>query len=108
MATPIRYTIKCEKDSASVKATYDLSVPEGGSALIASFSLTVDGKELIDQTHWIPGQTRFNGAQFTRLDHPDQDVVVTFSVSTNEAWSRADEDTLVGPKRFDEVIFSNV
>jgi hypothetical protein len=107
MATPIQYQIRCEKDGASVKASYDLQVPVGGLALIASFTLGVDGKELIDQTKWIPGQVRFNGTQFTELNHPDKDVVVAFSISSNEGWSAADSDTLRGDKRFDDVSFSN-
>lgn len=49
MPTAIRYVIQCEKDGDHVKATYDIAVPVRGSALIASFSLDVDGKELIDQ-----------------------------------------------------------
>jgi hypothetical protein len=107
MATPIRYQIRCEKDGASVKATYDLQVPVGGLALIASFTLAVDGKELIDQTHWIPGQIRYNGTQFTELDRPDKDVTVAFSISSNEGWNAADSDILRGDKRFDDVSFRN-
>jgi len=45
MPTAIRYNIRSEKDGANVKVTYDLRVPVGGPALIASFSLAVDGKE---------------------------------------------------------------
>jgi hypothetical protein len=107
MATPVRYQIRCEKDGASVKTSYDLEVPVGGPALIASFTLAVDGKELIDQVHWIPGQVHFNGAQFTQLDDPDQNVTVTFSISSNEGWSAADSDILRGERRFDEVSFRN-
>ena len=107
MATPIRYQIRCEKDGPTVKATYDLIVPVGGPALIASFSLTVDGKELIDQVHWVPGQVRFNGTQFTQLDQPDKNVTVAFSISSNEGWNAADSDILRGEKRFDEVSFDN-
>jgi hypothetical protein len=107
MATPVRYQIRCEKDGASVKASYDLELPVGGPALIASFTLAVDGKELIDQTHWIAGQVRFNGARFTQLDHPDQNVTVAFSISSNEGWSAADSDILRGERRFDEVSFRN-
>ena len=105
MATPIRYQIRCEKDGAGVKASYDLQVPVGGAALIASFTLAVDGKELIDQTKWIPGQVRYNGTQFTELGHPDKDVTVTFSISSNEGWNAADSDILRGNKRFDDVSF---
>ena len=107
MATPVRYQIRCEKDGASVKASYDLELPAGGPALIASFTLAVDGKELIDQAHWIAGQVRYNGAQFTQLDHPDQNVTVAFSISSNEGWNAADSDILRGEKRFDEVSFGN-
>ena len=107
MATPIRYQIRCEKDGASVKASYDLQMPVGGPALIASFTLVVDGKELIDQTRGIPGQVRYNGTQFTELDHPDKDVTVVFYISSNEGWSAADSDILRGDKRFDDVSFGN-
>jgi hypothetical protein len=107
MATPIRYQIRCEKDGPSVKASYDLQVPVGGPALIASFTLGVDGKELIDQTKWIPGQVRYDGTQFTELGHPDQDVTVAFSISSNEGWTAADTDILRGDKRFDDVSFRN-
>jgi hypothetical protein len=107
MATPISYQIRCEKDGARVQASYDLQVPVGGAALIASFSLSVDGKDLIDQTHWIPGQVRFDGTQFTTLGHPDKDVTVAFSISSNEGWTAADSDILRGERRFDEVSFRN-
>ena len=107
MPTPIQYQIRYEKDGPTVKATYDLIVPVGGTALIASFSLAVDGKELIDQTRWIFGQARFNGTQFTQLAHPDNEVTVAFSISSNEGWNAADNDILRGNKRFDEVSFDN-
>jgi hypothetical protein len=107
LPTPIQYQISCEKDGPTVKAIYDLIVPVGGPALIASFSLAVDGKELIDQAHWISGQARFNGTRFTQLDHQDKDVTVAFSISSNEGWNAADSDILRGEKRFDEVSFDN-
>lgn len=107
MATPVRYQITFEKDDATVKVTYDLSVPVGDPALIAAFSLMVDGKELIDQLQWVHGQTRFNGAQFATLAHPDHDAVVSFSISSSEGWTASDSDVLRGSKRFDDVSFSN-
>jgi hypothetical protein len=107
MATAVRYQIRCEKDGTSVRASYDLQVPLGESALIASFTLDVDGKELIDQVHWIPGQVRFNGTQFTQLNDPDKDVNVTFSISSNEGWNAADSDVLRGDRRLDDVSFGN-
>jgi hypothetical protein len=106
MPTAIRYNIRYEKDGSGVSVTYDLRVPVGGPALIASFNLAVDGKELIDQTHWVPGQVLFNGTQFVQLQHPENDVPVTFSISSNEGWTAADSDVLRGEKPFDEVVFS--
>jgi hypothetical protein len=104
---PPTYQIRCEKDGASVKASYDLEVPVAGPALIASFTLAVGSKELIDQVHWIAGQVRFNGTQFTQLDHPGKNVTVAFSISSNEGWNAADSELLRGEKRFDEVSFRN-
>jgi len=106
MPTAILYNIRSEKDGANVKVTYDLRVPVGGPALIASFSLAVDGKELIDQTHWVLGQVQFNGTHFTQLQHPENDVTVAFSISSNEGWTAANSDVLSGERRFDEVVFS--
>jgi hypothetical protein len=107
MPSPIRYQIKCEKDGRDVKAIYDLTVPVGGPSLIASFSLTVDGKELIDQNLWVRGQVRFDGAKFIQLEDKDKNAAVAFSISSNEGWFAADNDVLRGEKRFDEVSFSN-
>ena len=107
MATPIRYQIRCEKDGTSVKASYDLQVPDGGPALLASFNLEVDGKDLIDQAHWIPGQVRFTGTQFTQLADANKDVLVAFSISSNEGWNAADSDILRGNKVLDDVSFRN-
>ena len=107
MATPVHYRIRCEKDGSSVKAIYDLQVPDGGPALLASFSLEVDGKELIDQDHWIPGQVRFNGTQFTQLTDASKDVTVAFSISSNEGWNAADSDILRGDRVLDDVSFGN-
>ena len=106
MPTAIRYNIRSEKDGANVKVTYDLRVPVGGPALIASFSLAVDGKELIDKTHWVPGQVQFNGIQFTQLQHPENDATIAFSISSNEGWIAANSAVLLGARRLDEVVFS--
>jgi hypothetical protein len=90
------------------QASYDLNVHVGGSALIASFSLKVQNKELIDQDQWVAGQTRFNGTQSTQLEDPDKSATVSFSISSNEGWTAADADVLRGQRRFDEVSFSNL
>jgi hypothetical protein len=102
--TPITYQIKFEKDHAIVKATYDVSVPITSPALIAAFQVTVDGTDLIG--NFLPGQSRFNGAQFHTLANPDQDALVSFSISSNEGWSAADSDVLRGSRTFDDARFS--
>ncbi len=101
----IKYRIKFEKDHTSVRASYDLRVPIGGPALIAGFQVSVDGSDLI--SNFIPGQSRFNGAQFHTLSHPDQDATVSFSISSSEGWSTSDSDVLRGSKTYDDREFSN-
>ena len=101
LPTPISYQIRCEKDGKDV-------VQVGGPALIASFSLKVENKELIDQDQWVAGEARSNGAQFTQLEDPDKSATVSFSISSNEGWTAADADVLRGQRRFDEVSFSNL
>ncbi len=102
--TPITYRIKFEKDHASVKASYDLSVPIGDPALIAGFQISVDGADLIG--NFIPGQSRFNGAEFHTLPRPDQDAIVSFSITSNEGWTASDRDVLRGSKTYDDAEFS--
>jgi hypothetical protein len=102
---PVTYRIRFEKDHANVKVTYDLSVPIGGLALIASFQATVDGTDLI--SGFLPGQSAFNGIKFHTLAKPDQDATVSFSVSSNQGWSAGDDDVLRGDKTFDEADFDN-
>jgi hypothetical protein len=102
---PIKYRIKFEKDHSSVKASYDLSVPIGGLALIAGFQISVDGADLI--SNFIPGQSRFNGAQFHTLSHPNQDATVSFSISSSEGWTASDRDVLRGSKTYDDAEFKD-
>jgi hypothetical protein len=83
----ISYDIKFEKDHASVKVTYGLSVPVGGPALIANFQVTVDGTDLI--SGFLPGQTAFNGAKFHILSNPSKDAPVSFTLSSNQGGLRA-------------------
>lgn len=103
--SPIKFKIKFEKDHASVKVTYDLSVPVGGLALIADFQTSVDGTDLV--TGFMPGQIRFNGTRFHNLSHPDRDATVSFSISSNQGWTFSDSDVLRGEKVYDEVDFSD-
>jgi hypothetical protein len=102
---PITYRIKFEKDHASVKVTYDLSVPVGGLALIADFQLTVDGTNLISGL--LAGETAFNGIKFHTLAAPDKDATVSFTMSSNQGWSAGDEDVLRGEKDFDDADFAD-
>jgi hypothetical protein len=101
----ISYDIKFEKDHASVKVTYDLSVSVGGPALIADFQVTVDGTDLI--SGFLPGQTAFNGAKFHILTDPKKDTPVSFTLSSNQGWVASDDDVLRGEKDYDEAEFSN-
>jgi len=101
---PILYTITFEKDHASVKVTYDLSVPVGGPALIADFQVTVDGTDLI--SGFIPCQTAFNGAKFHTLADPTKDATISFSISSNQDWNASDDDVLRGEKDYDDAEFS--
>jgi hypothetical protein len=101
----ISYEIKFEKDHASVKVTYDISVPVGGPALIADFQVTVDSTDLI--SGFLPGQTAFNGAKFHTLSDPSKDVPVSFTLSSNQGWVASDDDVLRGEKDYDEAEFSD-
>lgn len=102
---PVHYRIRFEKDHASIKALYDLSVPVGGPALIADFQLSVDGTNLIG--NFLPGQTAFNGAKFHTLADPNKDAVVSFSISSNQDWNAGDDDVLRGDRVYDDADFSN-
>jgi hypothetical protein len=102
---PINYTIRFEKNHSSVKATYNLSVPVGGPALISDFQVSIDGTDLI--RGFIAGQNAFIGARFHDLSHPDQDAPVSFSISSSLGWSASDNDVLRGDKTYDDADFSN-
>jgi hypothetical protein len=102
---PINYTIRFEKDHATVKATYNLSLTVGGPALISDFQITVDGTDLI--SGFISGQTAFVGARFHTLSKPDRDATVSFSISSSLGWTASDNDVLRGEKTFDDADFSN-
>ncbi len=74
--------------------------------MLADFKLYIDGKNLVkDEFH--PGQTAFKSSVQYVLEHPDKDVVVGYSLATNEGWSKDDHDTLRGAKRYDDADFHN-
>jgi len=105
MITPL-YNISFEKEDSLIKVSYDVSVPAGGSALLADFKLYVAGKNLLkDDFH--PGQTVFKSSVQYDLEHPDKDVNVGYSLATSEGWSKDDSDILRGDKRFDDASFRN-
>jgi hypothetical protein len=101
-----QYQITFRKEDNVVRASYDLSVPGGGPALLADFKLYVDGKNLL-KDEFQSGQTAFKSSVQYVLEHPDKDVVVGYSLATNEGWSRDDHDTLRGAKRYDDIDFHN-
>ena len=94
-----------KKSHTSVRASYDLSFPVAGSALIAAFQISVDGANLI--SNFMPAQTRFNGAQFHTLSHPDPDATVSFSMSSNQGWTADGRDVLRGGRTYDDADFSS-
>ncbi|MHB8500467.1 MAG: hypothetical protein ACYDCG_18405 [Candidatus Acidiferrales bacterium] len=101
----INYRIRLEEDHFSVKATYDLSVPACGSALIADFLISIDGTDLI--SGFVPGQAAFNCAKFHTLADPNRDAWVSFSMSSNHDCNASDDDLLRGDRVYDDAKFSN-
>lgn len=100
------YNITFEKEDNLIKASYDLSVPAGGSSLLADFKLYIDGKDLL-QGQFKPGQTAFKSSVQYVLEHPDKDVKVGFSLATNQGWANDGSDVLRGAKRYDDASFRN-
>jgi hypothetical protein len=100
----VKYSIHIEKDGSNVTARYDISVPIDTTELLASFELSVEGKNLIDK--FLP-QKAFTGTKFCLLADSAKDVPVTFGITTNGTWTADGEEILRGAKRFDDVSFSN-
>ena len=98
------YSIRVEKVGANITAEFDLSVPMGTGELLASFELSVEGKNLIDQ--FLP-QKAFKGAKFAVLSKPDEDTPVSFAITTNEGGESHDRDALRGDRRYDDVTFES-
>jgi hypothetical protein len=97
------YTIQVTKDHDQVTATWDIIAdnPE----LIASFTLTVEGKAL--DTNCSSGNSQCNGAAHATLAKPDQDCPVTFVITTNAPQEKHGEDVLRGNRTSDDVEFEN-
>lgn len=101
-----QYQIAFQKGDNVVRASYDLSIPVGGPALLADFKVYVDGEDLL-KGDFLPGQTAFKSSEQYVLEHPEEDVVVGYTLATNEGWSKDDYDTLRGAKRYDDAHFEN-
>jgi hypothetical protein len=99
-----KYSIRVEKDGANVTARFELGIPMDSLALLASFELNVEGKNLIDT--FLP-QKAFTGTKFHVLTNPSADAPVTFAITTNEPWTADGHDTLRGDRKYDDVSFAD-
>ena len=106
-ARSIKYQIKFEKDGLNVQTTYDISVPVGGPDLIAYVQFSVEGNNLINESTFVRGQTRFNGTRTYVLTRSERDapVSVSFSINSNQGWSASGNGNLRRDKRYDDVSF---
>jgi hypothetical protein len=102
----VSYKITVSKDLEMVTARYHLEVPAGGLELIASFSLYVDGEDIIKET--ASGNTVFSGTAFHKLKDETKDVPVNFAISSNTGWTVDGSDILRGGHPFDDSGFSNL
>jgi polyisoprenoid-binding protein YceI len=101
----LRYKIKVSKDGARAVGQWDISVDISDTDLIASFVLTVDGKNL--NTQCAGGNKHCRAADFVTLSNPDEDCEVTFVITTNRPEERHGDGVLLGGHRFDDCDFSN-
>jgi hypothetical protein len=100
----IKYKIDIEKDHREVSVHYDLSVPVGGTELIATFQVTVGRKDVIKES--ASGNTRFFGTVYEQINE-DEDVEVAFDLTSNQGFEATDTDTLRGGHPFESSNFSN-
>jgi hypothetical protein len=102
----VNYNISIEKDKGGqVAVHYYLSVPVGGTELIATFQVWVDGEGVVKER--ASGNTRFFGTVYTKLVDETKDVPVSFDLTSNQGFEATDSDTLRGDKPYDESEFSN-
>ena len=101
---PATYSIQVEKDGANITARFELATPMDTGELLASFELSVKGKNLIYQ--FLP-QKAFKGTKFYILTKPQEDTPVTFAISTNQGWTADGRDKLRGDRRYDDVTFES-
>src|ERR1700747_3292180 len=100
----LRYKIGVSKDHAQVTANWDISVDMSDTEVIASFTLTLDGKDL--NTQCSGGNKACKSAAYGTLSNPDADCPVTFVITTNQSDPRKGGDFLRGNKIYDDVDFS--
>lgn len=100
----IKYRIDIEKDHRQVAVHYDLGVPVGGTELIATFQVTVGGRNVIRES--ASGNTRFFGTVYEQVNE-NEDVQVAFDMTSNQGFEATDSDTLRGGHPFDSSNFSN-
>jgi len=101
----LTYTIELSKDHAQVTAKWKISTEIDDTELIASFTLTVEGKALATQCSG--GNKACTGATNTTLAKPTEDCPVTFAITTNGDEEAHGDDTLRGDRTFDDVSFAS-
>ena len=101
----LRYKITVSKDHAQVTAAWDIALDMSDEELIASFSLTIEGKPL--DTQCSGGNKACKGAAYATLTNPDADCPVTFVIATNKPDEQNDSDELRGDRAYDVVEFSS-
>jgi hypothetical protein len=100
----VKYNININKEHRQVTVHYDLSVPVGGTELIATFQVWVGGKETIKEN--ASGNTRFFGTVFEQINE-NEDVEVSFDITSNQGFEATSSDTLRGGHPFDSSSFEN-
>jgi len=101
----VKYKIDIQKDKGGeVAVHYDLSVPVGGSELIATFQVYLGGEGVIKSE--ASGNTRFFGTVYAHVSE-NEDVPVSFDLTSNQGFEATDSDTLRAGHPFDSASFQN-
>jgi hypothetical protein len=101
----LHYKIGVSKDHAQVTANWDISVEMSDTELIASFTLTIDGKVL--NTQCSGGNKACKSADYATLSNPSADCPVTCVITTNQSYVQNGSDILRGDKTYVNVDFSD-
>lgn len=101
----VKYKIDIQKDKGGeVAVHYDLSVPLGGTELIATFQVYLDGERVIRDE--ASGNTRFFGTVYAHVDE-NKDIPVSFDLTSNQGFEATDSDTLRAGHPYDSASFQN-